>query len=153
MDEIKEQSNTFERAIGDFLGIVQCLLIITDVKGYKEWINKYHSKKVEGSDVLPHSYPSIVEAATAESIAIQAITNLRFGILSLCTILRRKFRKFIVLSTSQMLQVCLLGSETPPGSRRTATWTQPVRTGQAPSRSLSPLVRSCSVSSCDHRRG
>jgi len=49
MDEIKEQSNTFERAIGDFLGIVQCLLIITDMKGYKEWINKYHSKKIEGS--------------------------------------------------------------------------------------------------------
>ena len=46
MDEIKEQSNPFERAIGDFLGIVRCLLIITDVKSYKEWINKYHSKKV-----------------------------------------------------------------------------------------------------------
>lgn len=49
MEEIKNETNPFEKAIGDFLGIVQCLLIITDVTSYKKWINEYHSMEVMNS--------------------------------------------------------------------------------------------------------
>jgi hypothetical protein len=51
MDKRKEEINPFDKAIGDFLGIVRCLLIITDIRGYREWINNYHSKEVIGSDL------------------------------------------------------------------------------------------------------
>ncbi len=49
MEEIKNETNPFEKAIGDFLGIVQCLLIITDLTSYKKWINEYHSIEVRSS--------------------------------------------------------------------------------------------------------
>jgi len=51
MNERKKEYNPFEKVIGDFLGILQCLLIICDVKGYKNWITDYHSKKIGGSDL------------------------------------------------------------------------------------------------------
>ena len=42
MDEIEEEEYTpLDRAIGDFLGIVKCLLIITDLAGLKKWIKQY----------------------------------------------------------------------------------------------------------------
>ena len=49
MDEEKEESHPYDRAIGDILGIVNCLLIIADVKAFKKWISEFHSSKVENN--------------------------------------------------------------------------------------------------------
>jgi hypothetical protein len=43
MSETKEEHLPYDRAIGDFLGIVKCLLIITDVNSFKKWMNEFHS--------------------------------------------------------------------------------------------------------------
>ena len=49
MDKKREQFNHFEKAIGDLLGIVQCLIIVTDLARYKKWIKDYHSMELKDS--------------------------------------------------------------------------------------------------------
>jgi len=46
MSEKKERYLPYDRAIGDFLGIVHCLFLITDLKGYKTWMNEFHNIEV-----------------------------------------------------------------------------------------------------------
>ncbi len=55
MNETKEKHLPYDKAIGDFLGVVNCLLIITDVKSYMKWIGEFHFTKVEKveNDHLP----------------------------------------------------------------------------------------------------
>lgn len=45
MDEKKEEQFPYDKAIGDVLGIVNCLLIIADVKAFRKWISKFHSSE------------------------------------------------------------------------------------------------------------
>ena len=52
MSETKERYLPYGKAIGDFLGIVKCLLIITDVKSFKKWINEFHFTEA-GRNHLP----------------------------------------------------------------------------------------------------
>ena len=52
MDETREEDLPYDKAIGDILGIVNCLLIISDVKAFKKWINEFHSSEA-GSNHLP----------------------------------------------------------------------------------------------------
>jgi hypothetical protein len=52
MDEKREEELPYDKAIGDILGIVNCLLITADVKAFKKWISKFHSSEV-GNDHLP----------------------------------------------------------------------------------------------------
>ena len=46
MDETREEGLPYDKAIGDILGIVNCLLIISDVKAFKKWIRQFHSSEV-----------------------------------------------------------------------------------------------------------
>jgi hypothetical protein len=52
MDDEREESHPYDKAIGDILGIVNCLLIIADVKAFKKWISEFHSSKI-GENYLP----------------------------------------------------------------------------------------------------
>jgi len=52
MDKTREEDLPYDKAIGDILGIVNCLLIISDVKAFKKWISEFHSSKV-GNNHLP----------------------------------------------------------------------------------------------------
>jgi hypothetical protein len=52
MDEKREEELPYDKAIGDILGIVNCLLIIADVEAFKKWIGEFHSSEV-GNNHLP----------------------------------------------------------------------------------------------------
>lgn len=52
MDEKREEELPYDKAIGDILGIINCLLIITDVEAFKKWISECHSSEV-GNNHLP----------------------------------------------------------------------------------------------------
>jgi hypothetical protein len=52
MDETRKEDLPYDKAIGDILGIVNCLLIISDVKAFKKWISEFHSSEV-GNNHLP----------------------------------------------------------------------------------------------------
>ena len=42
MDENKKEGLPYDKAIGDILGIVNCLLIIADVQAFKKWVSLFH---------------------------------------------------------------------------------------------------------------
>jgi len=52
MDETREGPLPYNKAIGDILGIVNCLLIVSDVKAFKKWISEFHPSEV-GNNHLP----------------------------------------------------------------------------------------------------
>ena len=47
MSKIREKHLPYDKAIGDFLGIVKCLLIITDAKSFRKWMNEFHFTEAE----------------------------------------------------------------------------------------------------------
>jgi len=46
MYEKRDEELPYDKAIGDILGIVNCLLIIADVEAFKKWISEFHSNEV-----------------------------------------------------------------------------------------------------------
>jgi len=52
MDEKREEELPYDKAIGDILGIVNCLLTIADVEAFKKWTSEFHSTKA-GNNHLP----------------------------------------------------------------------------------------------------
>lgn len=58
-----EQSQTKiipkEKGIGDFLGIIRCLALITDANAFKKWIATYHT--IESADPLISGYKLLFE--------------------------------------------------------------------------------------------
>ena len=52
MDEKRKKERPYDRAIGDILGIVNCLLVITDVSAFKKWFSEFHHGDV-GDNHLP----------------------------------------------------------------------------------------------------
>jgi hypothetical protein len=43
MERMQNKNEPFDNYIGNFLGVVNCLVIISDIKNYKEWLNEnYH---------------------------------------------------------------------------------------------------------------
>ena len=52
MDEKREEELPYDKAIGDILGIVNCLLAIADVEAFKKWTSEFHSREV-GNNHLP----------------------------------------------------------------------------------------------------
>lgn len=49
MGKEKEEGIPYDRAVGDLLGIVNCLLIVSDVKEFRTWIRQYHSSNFQDS--------------------------------------------------------------------------------------------------------
>ncbi len=43
MSEIKDKQLPYDRAIGNVLGIVNCLLIISEVSNYRNWLREFHN--------------------------------------------------------------------------------------------------------------
>ena len=52
MDENKKEGLPYDKAIGDILGIVNCLLIIADAQAFKKWVNLFHPSEM-ANDYLP----------------------------------------------------------------------------------------------------
>lgn len=52
MDEKREEELPYNKAIGDILGIVNCLLTIADVEAFKKWTSEFHSRQA-GNNHLP----------------------------------------------------------------------------------------------------
>jgi hypothetical protein len=52
IDNKRENDLPYDKAIGDILGIVNCLLVVANVKAFKTWINEFHSSELV-NDHLP----------------------------------------------------------------------------------------------------
>lgn len=49
MDEKRKEELPYDKAIGDILGIVNCLLTIADVEAFKKWTSEFHSLEVRNN--------------------------------------------------------------------------------------------------------
>ncbi len=95
MVETKEKHLQYDKAIGDFLGIVKCLLVIADIKSYKVWFNKSHLNGI-GSNHL--SGYKLLFNTLFRMLVSELESNVSLGLTSDDIFDRASFREYLLTS-------------------------------------------------------